>query len=99
MGSLRDGPAGLTIAAPHWAEMLSQVRASAPLEACGLVGGLDQRSLRVFPMENIEDSPVRYRMDPREQLRVFKILDEMGWDLLALRSPTWPKPPTRKRYT
>jgi proteasome lid subunit RPN8/RPN11 len=27
---------------------------------------------------------VRYRLDPREQLRIFLELEEVGWDLLAI---------------
>jgi proteasome lid subunit RPN8/RPN11 len=84
MGSMSAPPAGILIAADHWEEMVSQVRASAPLEACGLIGGLDGRSLQVFPMENVDHSRVRYQLDPREQLRVFNLLDEREWDLLAI---------------
>ena len=55
-----------------------------PNEACGLVAGKDGRAVKVFPMRNADASPVTYRLDPKEQLRVFQQMDEEGWDLFAI---------------
>jgi len=46
-------------------------------------------------MTNAERSPVLYRIDPREQLRVFNEMDETGLELVAIyhshtRSPAYP---------
>ena len=64
----------------HWQQMHQDVVQRAPEEACGLVAGLDGRTLQVFPIENTLHSPVRFRCDPQEQLRVLQLLDERGWD-------------------
>jgi proteasome lid subunit RPN8/RPN11 len=46
-------------------------------------------------MSNAERSPVIYRMEPAEQLRVFNEIDEAGLDLVGIyhshtRSPAYP---------
>lgn len=74
----------LWIQEEHWEQMLQDVAQRVPEEACGLVGGLEGRTLQVFPIENILHSPVRFRCDPHEQLRVLQLLDDRGWDLLAI---------------
>ena len=66
-----------------------------PNEACGLIAGADSTASRLFPMTNAERSPVIYRMDPAEQLRVFNEIDSAGLDLVAIyhshtRSPAYP---------
>jgi proteasome lid subunit RPN8/RPN11 len=35
-------------------------------------------------MTNADASPVTYRLDGKEQLRVFDEIDEQGWDLWAI---------------
>jgi proteasome lid subunit RPN8/RPN11 len=55
-----------------------------PNEACGLVAGKDGRPVRVYAMRNLDASPVSYRLDPKEQLRVFDEMDLEGLDLLAI---------------
>jgi len=55
-----------------------------PNEACGVVAGKDGEPVKVFTMRNLDASPVSYRLDPKEQLRVFSALDDEGWDLFAI---------------
>jgi proteasome lid subunit RPN8/RPN11 len=75
--------------------IIEQARNEHPNEACGLLAGTDSRVSRLFPMTNAERSPVIYRMEPAEQLRVFNEIDEAGLDLVAIyhshtRSPAYP---------
>jgi proteasome lid subunit RPN8/RPN11 len=65
-------------------EMLEHGLATFPNEACGLLAGKEGRPVRFFPMTNADASPVTYRLDPKEQLRVFEEIEEQGWDLLAI---------------
>jgi proteasome lid subunit RPN8/RPN11 len=65
-------------------EIVAHARAALPNEACGVIAGTDGRPARVYPMRNAEESPVVYRFDEREQLRVFNDLEDRGWDLLAI---------------
>ena len=51
--------------------MVAHARAEFPNEACGVVAGQVGTALEVYEMQNAEASPVVYRFDEREQLRVF----------------------------
>jgi proteasome lid subunit RPN8/RPN11 len=68
----------------HWQTMFDEVRKLVMEEACGLVAGVDQTSQAVYPITNILHSPVRYRMDPEQQLKTFNQIDEYDWQLLAI---------------
>jgi proteasome lid subunit RPN8/RPN11 len=65
-------------------QMRSHVEQLAPEEACGLVAGTSINALAVLPMTNLLHSPVRYRIDPAEQLQAFNDIDQQGWQLLAI---------------
>ncbi|HUK56732.1 MAG TPA: M67 family metallopeptidase [Nitrospiria bacterium] len=65
-------------------QMLVQARAEAPNECCGLLAGRDGTVDRIFPMTNIERSPVRYLIDPKEQFAAFKDMRAKETELLAI---------------
>jgi proteasome lid subunit RPN8/RPN11 len=65
-------------------EMIAHARAGLPNEACGVLAGAKGRPERLFPMRNAEASPVVYRLDGNEQLRVFAEIEDNGWELLAI---------------
>ncbi len=84
MASIITNPNSLWIRADHWEQMVQEVRRWAPEEACGLVAGQGKRSVAVFAVENSLHSPVRFRMEPRQQLAAQLELMRLGWDLLAI---------------
>lgn len=55
-----------------------------PLEACGLLAGKNDRVEKVFFVRNQAQSPVRFVMDPSEQLKAFDWIDDNGLDLLGI---------------
>jgi proteasome lid subunit RPN8/RPN11 len=55
-----------------------------PNEACGLLAGPDGGPVKFFAMRNLDASPVSYRLDPKEQLQAFDLIDEEGWELLGI---------------
>jgi len=65
-------------------EMVEHGLREFPNEACGLLGGTDGMPVRFFAMRNLDASPVSYRLDPHEQLRVFDEMDEAGLELLGI---------------
>jgi proteasome lid subunit RPN8/RPN11 len=77
-------PPFLKIRSEHWEKMRAAVAREVPREACGLVAGKDRISIEVIPVANALRSPVRFRMEPAEQLDALNRIDEMGWDLLAI---------------
>jgi proteasome lid subunit RPN8/RPN11 len=74
----------LIIKKSHWIQMKRDVDKRAPEEACGLVAGRNYTSSVVFAMSNILRSPIRYRMDPEEQLMVFQEIEKRELNLLAI---------------
>jgi proteasome lid subunit RPN8/RPN11 len=74
----------LNLKRAHWQMMLDEVVKHESEEACGMVVGIDQTSQAVYPVTNILHSPVRYRMDPVQQLDVFNQVDENDWEILAI---------------
>lgn len=66
-------------------QILAQAHAEAPNECCGLLLGRGDVVEEVFPGRNVDETPrTRYVMDPRDQLRAFRTMDERGWDLVAI---------------
>jgi len=55
-----------------------------PNEACGLIAGTDGSAVKVFTMRNVDESSTSYRLDPTEQLRVTKEIEETGSELWAI---------------
>jgi len=68
----------------HWQEMQDHVERYAPMEACGLLAGKHDHVEKVLLVRNQAQSPVRFVMDPREQLRAFDWIESSGLDLLGI---------------
>ena len=62
-------------------EIVAQARAEAPDECCGLVGTRDGEAVRLLKLRNAAASPLRYEIDPKDQLRAFEELDEAGLEI------------------
>ncbi len=65
-------------------EIVDQGLREFPNECCGVIAAEGGVPVKVFPMTNVDASPVTYRLDPKEQLSVWDELDEQGWDLWAI---------------
>jgi [CysO sulfur-carrier protein]-S-L-cysteine hydrolase len=74
----------LTLNREHWQQMLHHVDSHIPLEACGLLAGTDNRVEKVIEVRNQAQSPVRFVMDPYEQLKAFDWIESNGLDLLGI---------------
>lgn len=77
----------------HWQEMLGHVDEQAPLEACGLLAGRNDEVEKVLLVPNQAHSPVRFVMEPYEQLEAFNWIDSHGLELLGIfhSHPTGPE--------
>jgi len=49
-----------------------------------MLAGNERVVERVFPMTNVEDSPISYSLDPKEQLQVHKTMRQANLQLLAI---------------
>jgi len=56
----------------------------APNECCGLVASSNGDAQRVYRAANAERSPVKYVVDPRDQIRIQNEIDDHGWELGAI---------------
>jgi proteasome lid subunit RPN8/RPN11 len=65
-------------------EIIAHCRRLAPKEACGILAGKDGTVTQVYPMRNVEDSPIGYAMDPREQFEVEKQMRTWGQRMLGI---------------
>jgi [CysO sulfur-carrier protein]-S-L-cysteine hydrolase len=65
-------------------EIVEQALREFPNEACGLIAAEAGVPVKVYAMTNADASPATYRLEGREQLRVFDELDDRGWDLWGI---------------
>jgi [CysO sulfur-carrier protein]-S-L-cysteine hydrolase len=81
------------ISRKHWQEMLDHVHRQVPLEACGLLAGKQAHVEKVITVRNQAQSPVRFVMEPYEQLQAFDWIDSNGLELLGIfhSHPTGPE--------
>jgi proteasome lid subunit RPN8/RPN11 len=76
----------LTIDQAVYDAIVAHARRDHPDEACGIVAGRagSDRPRRVVPMTNAERSPTFYRLDPAEQLRVWREMDDRDEEPLVI---------------
>lgn len=61
-------------------EIVEQGLREFPNECCGVIAATaDGRPVKVFPVRNIDASPITYRLDGKDQLRISEEIDERGW--------------------
>lgn len=76
----------LTIDQAVYDAIVAHARRDHPDEACGIVAGPvgSDRPQRFIPMANAERSPTFYRLDPAEQLRVWREMDDRDEEPLVI---------------
>ena len=65
-------------------EIVEQARSELPNEACGVIAGKEGRAARRYPMRNVDESPLTYRFDAKEQYRVMSEIEDEGLELWAI---------------
>lgn len=64
--------------------MVEQVRTQAPIEACGILAGADDRVEKLYEMTNADRSSRHFMMEPREQFAAVKDMRTAGLKMLAI---------------
>jgi [CysO sulfur-carrier protein]-S-L-cysteine hydrolase len=75
--------------------MIAHAQEEAPNECCGVVASLDDSVVAVHRAVNAEASPLRFRIDPMEQIQLHNKVEGAGFDLGAIyhsHTRTEPKP-------
>lgn len=63
---------------------MAHAREDAPDECCGMIAADDGRAVRVHRATNAAASPLRYEIDPQDQLRIQTAIDDAGLELGAI---------------
>lgn len=74
----------LIIKKSHLEEIIGHAKEEFPNEACGILAGKDKKVNKVYKMTNTEKNPMRYLMDPKEQLKVIKQMRSEGLEMVAI---------------
>lgn len=74
----------LRISKALYDEVIAHCRRHDPKEACGILAGQAETVSQVYPMTNVEDSPIGYAMDPKEQLVVEKQMRQRGQQMVGI---------------
>ena len=65
-------------------EMVAHALADRPYEVCGILAGTAEHVTRAFRARNTEQSPVRYEIDPRDLIRIFREIDDADLEHLGI---------------
>ena len=65
-------------------QMQEQAKAQAPIEACGILAGGDNRVEKLYEMTNVDQSSTHFMMEPEEQFKVVKDIRSAGLEMLAI---------------
>ncbi len=64
--------------------MLNYCKEIYPIEACGILAGTVNEVFAIYKMTNVEESSLRYRLDPKEQFQVMKDVRERNLIITAI---------------
>ncbi len=64
--------------------MVAHCQREAPLEGCGVLGGVAARVSSLHPLRNVKASETRYLGDPKELVAAYVALRERGADIVAI---------------
>ena len=65
-------------------ELIEHARAEAPNECCGMIAAIDGRAVAVHRATNAAHSPLRYELEPKEQLHLELGIEDAGQELGAI---------------
>ncbi len=65
-------------------QILHQARTEAPVEACGILAGIDGTARKLYKMTNVDQSRTHCMMDPAEQFEAARDIRAAGLEMLAI---------------
>jgi proteasome lid subunit RPN8/RPN11 len=74
----------LRIARELYDQIVAHACAEAPNECCGLVGTDEGRVVSVHAATNKHASPLRFEIDERDQIRIWREIDDAGHEVGAI---------------
>ena len=64
--------------------MVKHALADDPNECCGILASKAGQVVKIFHMNNVEQSPYRYSMDPKELYLTYKEIEDTNCELFAI---------------
>ncbi|HEY8002137.1 MAG: Mov34/MPN/PAD-1 family protein [Vicinamibacteria bacterium] len=74
----------MQISAEMLAELIAQARDEAPNECCGMIAARDGRFTAHFRARNEFESPMRFQIDSRDQIRISNEIESRGDEIGAI---------------
>jgi proteasome lid subunit RPN8/RPN11 len=65
-------------------ELARIARDALPSESCALLLGHDDNVVKILPMRNTDESPVRFTIDPKELLNAYNLAESKGMQVIAI---------------
>jgi len=65
-------------------QIIQQAKEEAPIEACGVLAGIDNKVEQIYKMTNADQSNDHFMMVPEEQFKVSKDIRAAGLKMLAI---------------
>jgi len=65
-------------------QMVAQAKALAPIEACGILAGKDNKAEKLFEMTNADNRSDHFMMEPKEQFTIVKNIRSADLEMLAI---------------
>ncbi len=87
----------LTLPRSYVDEIVAHAQEENPNECCGVIAGENGVAMRLFKAVNAEHSPYRYNIDSRELLKIYREIDDNGWEMMVIyhshtHTPAYPSP-------
>ena len=74
----------LEIPTKIYQQMIAQAREHSPIEACGILAGSNGKVEKLYKMTNVENSRIRFMMEPKEQFATVQDIRSAGLEMLAI---------------
>lgn len=75
-------------------QMVAQAKVQAPVEACGILAGKENKVEKLYETTNVDNSTDHFMMEPKEQFAVVKDIRSVGLEMLAIYH-SHPRTPAR----
>ena len=91
------GSVPLTLPRSYVDEIVAHAQEENPNECCGVIAGENGVAMRLFKAVNAEHSPYRYNIDSHELLKIYREIDDSGWEMMVIyhshtHTPAYPSP-------
>ena len=65
-------------------QIVSHALEDDPDECCGILAGHDSKVSKLYRMTNVDHSPYRYNMDPKELYNIYNEIDNDGLEIVGI---------------